>query len=174
MLLVFLTPRQALSSHPRQQMVWFYCIQDRNSMPIRYTINHSTTLNTHDETQWPTAARQWHFMLRDVSRRQSCHLSTPSHPRVPPPFSFYSSKEKLQNQFDNNKRDDRLTYPLHQRPLLIQRPNIWSVLTTILLRVRQYQARVCQKSFVKDSVFPWTSHLNHRQCKDNRYGLIPL
>ena len=36
------------------------------------------------ETQWPTAARRWHFVLWDVSRRQSCHLSTPSHPRVPP------------------------------------------------------------------------------------------
>ena len=33
MLLVFLAPRQALSSHPRQQMVWLYWLQDRDSMP---------------------------------------------------------------------------------------------------------------------------------------------
>ena len=33
MLQVFLTPRQVLSSHPRQQMVWLYWLQDRDSMP---------------------------------------------------------------------------------------------------------------------------------------------
>ena len=76
---LFLTPRQTLSSHPRQQMVWLYWLQDRDSMPNCYTINHPTTLHTHNETQWPTAARRWHFALRDVSHRQSCHLSTPSH-----------------------------------------------------------------------------------------------
>ena len=57
-------------------MVWLYCLQDRDSMPNWYTINHPTTLHTHNETQWPTAARRWHFALRDVSRRQSCHLLT--------------------------------------------------------------------------------------------------
>ena len=53
MLLVFLTPRQALSSHPRQQMVWLYWLQDRDSMPNWYTINHPTTLHTHNETGDP-------------------------------------------------------------------------------------------------------------------------
>ena len=33
LLLVFLTPRQALSSHLCQQMVWLYWLQDRDSMP---------------------------------------------------------------------------------------------------------------------------------------------
>jgi hypothetical protein len=67
MLLVFLTPRQALSFHPRQQMVWLYWLQDRDSMPNCYTINHPTTLHTHNETKRPTAARRWQFVLRDVS-----------------------------------------------------------------------------------------------------------
>ena len=67
---MFLTPRQALSSHPRQQMVWLYWLQDSNSMSNWYTINHPSTLHTHTETQWPTAARLWHFALRYVSRRQ--------------------------------------------------------------------------------------------------------
>ena len=61
MLLVYLTPRGALSSHP--QLYW---LQDRDSMPNSYTINHLTTLHTHNETQWPTAARRWHFALQDV------------------------------------------------------------------------------------------------------------
>ena len=84
MLLVFLTPRQALSSHPCQQMVWLYWLQDRYSMPSLYTINYPTTLPIHIETQWPTAARRWHFAPRDVSRRQTYHLLTPSHPWIPP------------------------------------------------------------------------------------------
>ena len=88
MLLVFLTPRQALSSHPRQQMVWLYWLQDRDSMPNWYTINHPTTLHTHNETQWPTAARRWQFALQDVSCRQGCHLLTPSHPQVPPEWPY--------------------------------------------------------------------------------------
>ena len=46
MLLVFLTPRQVLSSHPRQQMVWLCRLQDRDTMPNWYTINHPTTLHT--------------------------------------------------------------------------------------------------------------------------------
>ena len=82
MLLVFLTPRQALSSHPRQQMVWLYCLQD--SMPNWCTIKRSTMLHTHDEIQWPTAASWWHFALRDVSRRQSAifqQLATPGFPQ---------------------------------------------------------------------------------------------
>ena len=33
MLLVFLTPIQALSSHPHQQMVWLFWLQDRDCMP---------------------------------------------------------------------------------------------------------------------------------------------
>ena len=53
-------------------------------MPNWYTINYPTTLHTHNETQKPTAARRWHFALRDVSRRQSCHsqhLATPGFPQ---------------------------------------------------------------------------------------------
>ena len=46
-------PRQELSSHPCQQMVWLYRLQDRDSMPNWYTINHPKTLHTHNETQWP-------------------------------------------------------------------------------------------------------------------------
>ena len=88
MLLVFLTSRQALSSHQRQQMVQLYWLQGRDSMPNWYTINHPTTLQTHNETQWPTAACRWHFALQDVSRRQSCNLSTPSYPQVPPVWPY--------------------------------------------------------------------------------------
>ena len=29
------------------------------------------TAHTYNETQWPTAARRWHFALQDVSCRQS-------------------------------------------------------------------------------------------------------
>ena len=36
-------------------------------MPIWYTINHPTKLHPQNETQWPTAALQWHFVLWDVS-----------------------------------------------------------------------------------------------------------
>ena len=64
---VFLTPRQALSYHLRQQIVWLYWLQDRDSMPNWY--NHPTTLHTHNEIQWPSAAHQWQFALGDVSRR---------------------------------------------------------------------------------------------------------
>jgi hypothetical protein len=39
---------------------------------------------THNEIQWPTAAHRCRFVLRDVSCRQSWHLSTPSHPRGSP------------------------------------------------------------------------------------------
>ena len=88
MLLVFLTPKQALSSHPPLQMVWLYWLQDRDSMTNWYTINHPTTLHTQYETQRPTTAHRWHFALRDVSYRQSCHLSTPSHPQVPPVWPY--------------------------------------------------------------------------------------
>ena len=48
LLLVFLTPRKALSSHSRQQMVWLYWLQDRDSMLNWFAINHPTTLHT----QW--------------------------------------------------------------------------------------------------------------------------
>ena len=51
MLQVFLTPRQALSSHMHQQMVRLYWLQDRDSMPNWYSINHPTTLHTQNETQ---------------------------------------------------------------------------------------------------------------------------
>ena len=47
-------------------MVWLYWLQDRDSMLNWYTINHTTTLHTHNETQWPTAACQWHFVLPDI------------------------------------------------------------------------------------------------------------
>ena len=50
---------------------------------ILYTINHPTTLHTHNEIQWPTAACWCHFAPRDVSYRQSWHLSTPSHSGLP-------------------------------------------------------------------------------------------
>ena len=62
MLQAFLTPRQALSSHPCQQMVWLYWLQGRDSMPNRYSLNHLTILHTHNETQWPTAACRWQFV----------------------------------------------------------------------------------------------------------------
>ena len=71
-----------------QQMVWLYWLHNRDSMPNWYTINHPTTLHTHNETQWPTTARGWHFVLRDVSCRQSWHLLTPSHPWVPPEWPY--------------------------------------------------------------------------------------
>ena len=37
---------------------------------------------------WPNAAHRWHFALQDVSHRQSCHLSTPSHLQVPPVWPY--------------------------------------------------------------------------------------
>ena len=43
---------------------------------------------TYNETQWPTAAHRWHFALRDISCRQKCHLSTPSHSQVPPVWPY--------------------------------------------------------------------------------------
>ena len=49
---VFLTPRQALSSHPHQQMVWMYWLQDRDSMPNWYTI--STILQHCTHTMKPS------------------------------------------------------------------------------------------------------------------------
>ena len=51
---------------------------------------HNTILQhfTYNEIQWPTAASRWQFALRDVSRRQSCHLLTPNFPRVPPVWPY--------------------------------------------------------------------------------------
>ena len=79
---------RALSSHQRQQTSDSVSYRiEIVYIHIQYTINHPTTLHTlcftHNEIQFPTAARQWHFVLQDVSHRQSCHLSTPSHPLVP-------------------------------------------------------------------------------------------
>ena len=68
---------------------WSDCIgPDRNS---RHLGTLSTILQhfTHHETQWPTTTRWCHFALRDVSCGQSWHLSTPSHPRVPPEWPYY-------------------------------------------------------------------------------------
>ena len=53
--------------------------------------NTSHTMKVHYETHWPTAARRCHFVLRDVSCMQSWHLSTPSHPWVPPEWPYCSS-----------------------------------------------------------------------------------
>ena len=50
MLQVFLTPRQALSSQPRQQMVLLYWLQDRDSLLNWYAINHPSHF-THNEIQ---------------------------------------------------------------------------------------------------------------------------
>ena len=50
--------------------------------------NTSHTMKVHYETQWPTAARRCHFVLRDVSCMQSWHLSTPSHLQVPPEWPY--------------------------------------------------------------------------------------
>ena len=46
-------------------MVWLFQQQDRDSIPNWYTINYPTTLQAHNETQWPTAACRWQFALRD-------------------------------------------------------------------------------------------------------------
>ena len=43
---------------------------------------------THNEIQWPTAARQCYFVLRDVSCKQSWHLWAPSHPQVSPEWPY--------------------------------------------------------------------------------------
>ena len=51
-------------------------------------IGHPTTLHTNNENQWPTAARRCHFALWDLSRRQSWHFSTPSHPTVPSLWTY--------------------------------------------------------------------------------------
>ena len=87
-LLVFLTPRQALSFHPRQHMVWLYKLQDRDSIHIWYTILQHFT---HNEIECPTAACRWYFALQDVSPKQSCHLSTPSNNWVPPGVTMLSA-----------------------------------------------------------------------------------
>ena len=66
-----------------------YSINPRGCPPLTaislgQAVHYHTKLHTHNETQWPTAARWCHFALRDVSCRQSWHLLTPSHPWVPP------------------------------------------------------------------------------------------
>ena len=43
---------------------------------------------THNETLWPTTACPCYFLLRDVSFRQSWHLSTTCHPQVPPEWPY--------------------------------------------------------------------------------------
>ena len=45
------------------------------------------------KTQGPTSARQRHFALWYVSHRQSCHLSTPSRPWVPPVWPYCSQAQ---------------------------------------------------------------------------------
>jgi hypothetical protein len=63
---------------------WSDCIvQDRDSCHLG-TLSTILQHFTHNETQWTTAARWCRFAMRDVSCRQSWHLSTPSHPRVSP------------------------------------------------------------------------------------------
>ena len=47
-IVLFLTLRKVLSSHPHQQMVWLCRLQDRDSIHKQNTINHPTTLHT----QW--------------------------------------------------------------------------------------------------------------------------
>ena len=78
--LVFLTPRQALSSHPRQQMVWLYWLQDRDNMPNQYTISHSTTLNCSEEWYCTFFGRfefNWKFsVIKSPLRRRG---PSPSH-----------------------------------------------------------------------------------------------
>ena len=46
----YTNPRQALSSCLHQQMVWLYWLQNGDTMPNWYTINHPTTLHAHNET----------------------------------------------------------------------------------------------------------------------------
>ena len=55
-------------------------LQPRKNNCVPTELDVSISAN---ETQWPTAARRWHFALRNVSHKQSCHLLTPSHPQVP-------------------------------------------------------------------------------------------
>jgi hypothetical protein len=44
--LLFLTFRQVLSSHPRQQMVWLCRLQDKDIIHIQYTINQSYLISS--------------------------------------------------------------------------------------------------------------------------------
>ena len=74
MLLVFLTPRRALSSLAMPT--------DGLTVLVHYQTSYNIA-HTQKKIQRPTAAHQWHFALQDVSHRQSWHLSTPSHPQVP-------------------------------------------------------------------------------------------
>ena len=73
MLLVFLTPRQVLSSHPLKQIIWLYWLQDRDRIPNWCTINHPTTLHM-----------QWNpLLLADVTLRcrmypTGWHLAIPA------------------------------------------------------------------------------------------------
>ena len=81
MLLVSLTPRQALSSHPRQQMVWLYWLQDRDSMPNWYTINHPTTLHTQNYLWWTKNAKQnwnisWGLLAPSIFDRPANPITT--------------------------------------------------------------------------------------------------
>ena len=74
--MVFLTPRHALSSHPHQRMVWLYWLQDTDSMPNCYTINHPTTLHTHNETHCCSPMTLFAAGKVAISR----HLATPGLP----------------------------------------------------------------------------------------------
>ena len=79
---MFLIPRQALLSHPHQQMVWLCRLQDGDSILIQYTISHPLTLHT----QWNTVTHCCSpVALCTVGciMRQIWHLLKPSHPPVP-------------------------------------------------------------------------------------------
>ena len=65
-------------------------LQDRDSMPNCYTINHPTTLHTHNETQWLTAAHWWQ------------HLATPGFPSVPI-LSTSSVQMSYQRRIENRQ-----------------------------------------------------------------------
>ena len=78
-----LLSRNVLSNVPALKAVSSHTVIDRLLVRIEIvailvhyqpSCNTSHTMKVHYETQWPTAARQCHFVLQDVSCRQSWHL----------------------------------------------------------------------------------------------------
>ena len=90
MLQLFLTPRQSLKSHLRQQMVWLYWLQDRDSTYAKLVHYRQHAKLVHYQPSYNTARTQWNsdpLMLADGTLRCgmypagkvaiSGHLATP-------------------------------------------------------------------------------------------------
>ena len=84
-------------------------------MPNWQTINHPTTLHTHNETVTHCCSP---MAICDVSCRQSCHLSTPSHPRAASSVWYQNKPCYLENRV--------VRETCKQRTACIQLPKLYS------------------------------------------------